>query len=337
MLLGRDVSGVNNFSLWGTFSVADHLRRRPFVADVLLYDLLIVPVPDGQAESVRWQVRRRNPQLQRELLEIIGDLAMPIPWSFQRHGRWAQTYSGIAAPDAEKAVVRNEVAKAVAFDANNIAAAKAAAAQAGTLDPDDPVFLATRMILAEEFGSFKEKALLARIPLASEVEAVVAYGSYRNFSDERGDVTSAVVPGGQPVFTFSWPFFVPSSSDRSDQDLLREAVELAHTDEIATWRSAVQRWRRNAILFGRSDDEALADMEAMIADYQRAARRLKIEVSSRWGLCVAGAAAAATAVFVPPVGIAAAVLGLGSLIPSHKIPQSLEAAAIFHEARRRFS
>src|SRR6478752_4999299 len=31
--------------LWGTFSVADHLRRTPFVADVLLFDRLIVPVP----------------------------------------------------------------------------------------------------------------------------------------------------------------------------------------------------------------------------------------------------------------------------------------------------
>jgi hypothetical protein len=162
--------------------------------------------------------------------------------------------------------------------------------------------MVTRQVLAEEFGSAKDRALLARIPAVNEVEAVVAYGSYRNFSSERGDILNGATPGGQPVFTFGWSFFVPSSSKRSDKDLLREAVELAHADEIRTWRAAVQRWRRNTILLGKSDDVALVDMEAMIADYRRAARRLKIEVRSRWGLAVAGAAAGTAAVFVPPVG-----------------------------------
>lgn len=323
-------------SLWGTFSVADHLRRHPFVADVLLYDLLIVPVPDGDEETKRWQDRKRNPQLQHELLEIVGNLGVPIPWSIERHDQWARRYSQTARSGADEVMVRDDVTQAVVFDANNITAARAAAADAGTPDPDDPAFMVTRQVLAEEFGSVKDRALLARIPAVSEVEAVVAYGSYRNFSSERGDVLNDVTPGGQPVFTFGWSFFVPSSSKRSDKDLLRQAVELAHADEIRTWRAAVQRWRRNTILLGKSDDAALADMEAMIADYRRAARRLKIEVRGRWGLAVAGAAAGAAAIFVPPVGIAAAVFGLGSLIPSHNIPKNLEAAAMFHEARRRF-
>jgi hypothetical protein len=144
------------------------------------------------------------------------------------------------------------------------------------------------------------------------------------------------VANGQLVLTFGWSFFVPSSSKRSDQDLLREAVELAHTDEILTWRAAVQRWRRDVILRKKSDDAALGEMEAMIADYHRAARRQKIEVRIRWGLAVAAAAAGAATVVVPPAGIAAAAFGLGSLIPSHNIPKTLEAAAMFHEARRRF-
>jgi len=33
---------------------------------------------------------------------------------------------------------------------------------------------------------------------------------------------------------------------------------LAHAEEILTWRAAVQRWRRNTILLGNSDDAALA-------------------------------------------------------------------------------
>ena len=31
--------------VWGTFSVADHLREQAFVADILLYDRLVILVP----------------------------------------------------------------------------------------------------------------------------------------------------------------------------------------------------------------------------------------------------------------------------------------------------
>ena len=332
---------MNDVSLWGTFSVADHLRRRPFVADVLLYDQLIVPVPDGDDEMKRWRDLKRNPQLQHDLLEIVGKLGVPIRWSIERHNQWAERYAVTPGSHGDEAAVRDDVTQAVAFDANNITAARRsspppAATTPEEPDPDDPAFMVTRLVLADEFGSRKDRALVARIPRVDEVEAVVAYSSYHNFSSHRGSIVSDAVPGGQPVFTFEWSFFVPSSSRRSDKDLLREAVELAHTDEILTWRAAVQRWRRNTILLGRSDDAALADMEAMIADYRRAARRQKIEIRTRWGLSVATAAAGAAAVFVPPVGIAAAVFGLGSFVPSHNIPKRLEAAAMFHEARRRF-
>jgi hypothetical protein len=40
------------WELWGTFSVGDHLRANSFVAELLLYDRLVVPVPpqEGGAE-----------------------------------------------------------------------------------------------------------------------------------------------------------------------------------------------------------------------------------------------------------------------------------------------
>ena len=37
--------------IWGTFSVKDHLRRRPFVAEVLLYDRLMIPRPPTPQEE----------------------------------------------------------------------------------------------------------------------------------------------------------------------------------------------------------------------------------------------------------------------------------------------
>jgi hypothetical protein len=40
--------------LWGTFAVRDHLVARAFVADVLLYDRLVIPtLPEGKPEE-KW-------------------------------------------------------------------------------------------------------------------------------------------------------------------------------------------------------------------------------------------------------------------------------------------
>lgn len=110
----------------------------------------------------------------------------------------------------------------------------------------------------------------------------MAYATYRQFQSERG-VLSSAADNGQPVFTFGWRFFVPADSTRFDQDLLREAVELANTDEVKEWRRAVKRWRHKSMLRGQSDAEALQDMEEMVKAYQSAARNRKILVATRYG------------------------------------------------------
>jgi hypothetical protein len=332
---------VTDTSLWATFSVVDHLRSRPFIADVLLYDRLIVPVPDGPGEADRWREHNRDPDLQNRLLDIVGDLGVRIPWSLARHDLWAQRYQQINSEVVDEGAIRDGFTQAVGFDGNNVVAARRAKSPAVQLrraeDPDDPALMVTRLVLAEEFGSRKDRLLLAHVPTVDEVEAVAAYGSYSDFRRQRGDVVGGDVPGAQPVFTFEWSFFVPSSSQRSDEDLLREAVDLAHADEVVSWRAALQRWRRDTLLRGLSDPAALEEMEGLIADYRRAARRRKIHIRSRWGAAVAAAGAGVGAVFFPPAGIAAAVCGLGSLVRSPEVSTRLESAAMFHEARKRFS
>ncbi len=34
---------LHEHELWGTFAVDDHLRRRPFAAEVILFDRLVIP------------------------------------------------------------------------------------------------------------------------------------------------------------------------------------------------------------------------------------------------------------------------------------------------------
>lgn len=66
--------------LWGCYSVADHLEHRAFVADLLLYDRLVIPVPTAD-DIARWK-ERWDPERQARLLEILGCFAEPLEWDF---------------------------------------------------------------------------------------------------------------------------------------------------------------------------------------------------------------------------------------------------------------
>jgi hypothetical protein len=58
------------FETWGAFSVTEHLARKAFVADVLLYEKLVIPVPDKK-ERKRWIEPGRKPEVLDRKLEIL--------------------------------------------------------------------------------------------------------------------------------------------------------------------------------------------------------------------------------------------------------------------------
>jgi hypothetical protein len=66
--------------VWGTFSVRDHLLDRAFVADVLLYDRLLITTCPSKAASDSWP-KEWNVSRQQAAIDILGDLAIPIPWN----------------------------------------------------------------------------------------------------------------------------------------------------------------------------------------------------------------------------------------------------------------
>src|SRR5215469_12776658 len=84
--------------LWGTFSVKDHCLPGAFVAEVLLYDKLIIPVlptkKDGlsaesaEAEWDRWSRAGWDPARQAELTKVLGESAVLIPWTTDLQRAW---------------------------------------------------------------------------------------------------------------------------------------------------------------------------------------------------------------------------------------------------------
>ncbi len=78
--------------VWGTFSVKDHTQRRAFVADVMLFDRLRIPVPTeedwGEWEREGWQ-----PERQQALLKVLKDRAKPIYWDDVQRAKWRERWN----------------------------------------------------------------------------------------------------------------------------------------------------------------------------------------------------------------------------------------------------
>ena len=84
-----------DWELWGTFSVGDHLRRRAFVADVLLYDRLVIPTPPetDDAEQKRWREMGWRPDRQRQLLSLMpSNHLVKVPWTESHRENWETRY-----------------------------------------------------------------------------------------------------------------------------------------------------------------------------------------------------------------------------------------------------
>jgi hypothetical protein len=94
-----------SIELWGTFSVRDHLEPRAFVADVLLYDRLVIPTLPDKHEESEWP-KSWNLAKQRSLLGDLGDLAIPIPWDENRRKAWQDRFDNVKGEVRRKARAR---------------------------------------------------------------------------------------------------------------------------------------------------------------------------------------------------------------------------------------
>ena len=219
--------------LWGTFSVADHLRQQPFVTDVLLYDCLMVPVPakDGRAY---WQGRGWEPERQKPLLDALESLAFQMPWTTAQTEQWGERFGND----------RAAMAQAVGWDLQAI----------GHANPDTTAQYVTRQILADYANEKVDNKLFADLFALvkrpdSKIEAVTAY-------DSRADLTrglklklatagEADAPAQTPAAVFEWTIHAPHDPWSDDVTLLKQAVNLAKRPDFREHRAYFYRWLHN--------------------------------------------------------------------------------------------
>jgi hypothetical protein len=300
------------FELWGTFSVRDHVQPWAFIAEVLIYDRLVVPVPpeDEPEEWGRWDEERWDPARQRELLEVLGDRAVAVEWNAERRGQWDQQFL----------VERERLADQVAFEA-----AIPYRATGAVLIQDVPR-MARPVVATTLFTSIPEieRALsITRLP------------------------PGTALPGGTISAVLGTEFLIPADPRRGELELLAEAVEVARGVDYRAARAALYRFQR---MFTREDLTDLASVKEAVHEMGRLAGQLRAatEREHHWGgirrvLEFANVAMPLGVGLVSqdPVATVGAAIGVGAFTTSHRLrdptqPQGTtpEAALVVDAGRR---
>jgi hypothetical protein len=335
---------------WGTFSVRDHIRPRAFVADVLLYDKLVIPRPptdkelyaEGQTGSAgdqmnRWRKNQWEPDRQRELLDILGEyeLAIELPWAGKAQYDWNEV-AHKADPDSWECG-RSELAQSIQFQIE----------EAKKQSSDQFAYIATAGVLslyvANQMQNDVARKLFNRSRTADvPVESVIAYGSYSDFERDQDAGDGSPVPASESYGMFGWEFFVPEDSDKTDTELLRLAAKLASSSDFCETRQEFQGWLRQ--MYGGEVDrhDAYEKMMTKYAEYKKIMTRSGFTTAARYAAKVAQ-------VLAPLAGLGGHALGLGvgvaaagaawgveQWVPLPTVPKHLRSAAMLYDARKFF-
>lgn len=335
--------------VWGTFSVCDHMLEHAFVADVLLYDRLLVPTKPADQDPNEWPAEWGLERLNR-VMGVLGDLAIPIPWTVYRRDQWRQYYD---AGKAERAKVRSGIVGDANTDIQN-----------AHEQEHQERLQATRMLVADYANEkaddrlFQRLRATARARPGSTLEAVAAYPSFDSFTadvpvqtdgEENKPEANEKNPLVPPTAIFGWDFFIPDSDEKgeaADLRLLERAVKLASDTEFIKSRGRLHDWlgdMSEGISKGAlTPADARQDMESRIAEYQEHMKRLEWKRWARRAIKVADAFAGNLGMVKEAAGkIAEGFFGVADILgdewlDKERVPERVKVAAVFHEAHRKF-
>ena len=336
--------------LWGTFSVKDHKGKRPFVAEVLLYDRLMIPrpptadeekpEPGGKDQETEWRDNKWEPDRLRDLLDILGeeDLAIELPWGEQARKQWQNLYDG----DDQTKIGDNRSSLLNATE-QEIEMAKMSA-------PKDAPFIATAGLISQYISEgvhndVARKLIALAKPVDTSIEPVIAYKSFNDFKNEQGlqpKKIKANAPDKNHSAMFGWEFFVPEDADETDYKLLKKTVKLAARKDLREARQLFHGLLKQMQEGGVDPNDAKEKMLKMLDEYRQVVRGSGIKTVVRYAAKIAPIIAPLSGLYSTEAGIGVGVaagsapLIVDWLIPKKEIDERLRPVSLVYEARKFF-
>jgi hypothetical protein len=298
--------------LWGTFSVRDHMDRRAFVAEVILYDRLVIPCPPAAepGEWKRWEEQEHwNPKRQAKFLEVLrgNDLVVEVPWDKPRRRLFQKKYTA---------------AQAVDHETDGFA------------------------LTAHDLLPYEELEKLRSMPV--KPKTVAAYGSRAKLQREvpvrsvdEGELEDPEVRKQELAIVLGYKFLVPDAtgiaSDKEDLKILKRAVKVAARPKFRERRAAFNDWLDRAVAARYTDAEAFVEMKELLDAYNSEVKAAKIPTRVDQAFLVTGTGLAIAGHFFPPLWLGSVALAPARYVTMKVLPdQPFQNAppAMFHEARR---
>jgi hypothetical protein len=244
--------------VWAGFSVRDHCVARAYVAEVLLYDRLVIPVPppsDPKDPASPWDPRaveywtcaNWDPDKLRRLLRLLRrpehDRVTIVSWDKRMRERWKQKMRTTEA-------VLGEHGANLAYVITGSAAMDSIGAAAGHGE-----FRAVTGY-ASAAARFTRDASKDGIPVAP-LEAV-----------EPVDVRHQEL-----ALRIGARFLVPDTPGRPDEYVLEQALEVSGTPEFAQKRREFYAWLDGLPIDRLSEETVLAQAEAALEEWNSLVRQ----------------------------------------------------------------
>jgi hypothetical protein len=265
--------------VWGTFSVKDHCLPRAFVAEVMLYDRLVIPVPPDAAEQGRWEAQGWDPGRLDNLLSILGERAYKVEWDAERQERWRTRFEA----GTDLAIATHEWA-----------------------------FAATRTELTANLPRHVTgiQAVTNYTSLAELTEDVSLKAT--------GDPHPGL-PGGVVTAILGHEFLVPDDPSRTGEDLLKEAVALSSERAFRRKRDSFWRWQREflddkGITDQAAIEAAVEEMSDLLEEEKEVVRKTRVRTGVQYAFMVGSVALGLFGGPLTPIGIGGAFLSVGQFV-----------------------
>jgi hypothetical protein len=294
-----------SFERWGSLSVKDHIDLGSMVANVVLYDRLVIPVPPDNAEAERWRKEKWAPEILEERLKKLGDLAIIRPWDDYRQRLFRDAMQRVRLENAE-------------------ADAIVAAAQS------DLPYMATAGILASEKPANLPKGV-------THVEVVSAHNSEKDFNENfsLGLRTDKKSTAG---LLFGHQIAIPA--DENPVVAFERAIDLSKDETFKTKRRDFFEWQDKMLSREVEPEAVLEEMEQLIGQYnkcvQKAGRKVFWKYAFMIGSTAAGLVAAAATGDVWTTASGLLAFASFELFDGNPVvePGESKPAAMFHDVKK---
>src|SRR5712691_4426494 len=247
---------------WAAFSVRAHRDLASLAADILLYDRIILPVPEDDPEYDRWVRKQWNPaDIAKRVVQSAGRI-IPVPWTAQLRAEWQNRWDELRTLGGEVAYGLTGVIYASYPPAWNEIAASLQTDQVTERKP---------AIFAGFQSAEEAKAELGLMPVGSE---------------QRSEPEpSNTAPGGRPVdlvVALHIRRIVHEPAIADPEEAFLAAVALAENDRFQRARRCLFDWEDGLFVDGWDPEEAERKLPGLEEEYRDAVHAEVRRTRVRW-------------------------------------------------------